>query len=49
MKKQIPCEVYSRVVGYFRPIDRWNSGKRSEFHERITFAPLTKQELDNAS
>ncbi|MBS7654427.1 MAG: ribonucleoside triphosphate reductase [Candidatus Bathyarchaeia archaeon] len=31
------CEVYSRVVGYFRPIDQWNDGKQSEFRIRRTF------------
>jgi len=28
------CEVYSRVVGYFRPVDQWNDGKQSEFKIR---------------
>ena len=32
--KQIPVEVYSRVVGYFRPVNQWNKGKREEFSER---------------
>lgn len=31
---KIPCETYSRVVGYFRPVDQWNHGKRTEFKER---------------
>ena len=35
--RQIPCEVYSRVVGYYRPIHNWNKGKRQEFNERVTF------------
>ena len=29
-----PCEVYSRVVGYLRPISQWNDGKRAEFELR---------------
>jgi len=29
-----PCEVYSRVVGYLRPVQQWNFGKRQEFKER---------------
>ena len=33
-----PCEVYSRVVGYFRPVQQWNEGKREEFKERRGFA-----------
>ncbi len=32
--KVIPCEVYSRVVGYFRPVQNWNPGKQQEFNER---------------
>ena len=34
---QSKCEVYSRIVGYFRPIDQWNDGKQSEFRIRRTF------------
>jgi hypothetical protein len=28
------CEVYSRVVGYYRPVQQWNLGKQEEFKER---------------
>ena len=31
------CEVYSRVVGYIRPITQWNPGKQSEYEDRVTF------------
>lgn len=31
------CEVYSRIVGYLRPVDQWNDGKRAEFQIRKTF------------
>ena len=30
-------EVYSRVVGYLRPVKQWNSGKQTEFCMRKTF------------
>jgi ribonucleoside-triphosphate reductase len=30
-------EVYSRVVGYLRPVDQWNDGKQAEFKIRKTF------------
>jgi len=33
----VPCEVYSRVVGYLRPISQWNKGKREEFKQRKEF------------
>lgn len=29
-----PCEVYSRIVGYLRPVQQWNNGKQQEFGER---------------
>lgn len=31
------CEVYSRVVGYLRPVSQWNDGKQAEFSMRKTF------------
>jgi len=31
---KVPCEVYSRIVGYLRPIRNWNVGKKQEFAER---------------
>ena len=31
------CEVYSRVVGYLRPIQQWNKGKQQEFKDRLEF------------
>jgi anaerobic ribonucleoside-triphosphate reductase len=30
----VRAEVYSRVVGYYRPVTDWNEGKREEFKER---------------
>jgi len=32
--KRQKCEVYSRVVGYLRPVSQWNDGKQAEFAER---------------
>lgn len=31
---KVPVEVYSRVVGYFRPVNQWNKGKQEEFINR---------------
>lgn len=31
------CEVYSRVVGYIRPVQQWNKGKKKEFADRKEF------------
>jgi len=30
-------EVYSRIVGYFRPVANWNKGKQQEFADRKTY------------
>jgi len=29
-----PTEVYSRIVGYYRPVQNWHVGKQEEFKER---------------
>ncbi|WP_372643474.1 ribonucleoside triphosphate reductase [Ancylomarina sp.] len=31
------CEVYSRIVGYLRPVDQWNNGKQAEYKDRKLF------------
>ena len=31
------CEVYSRAVGYIRPVQQWNKGKQKEFADRKEF------------
>jgi hypothetical protein len=31
------CEIYSRVVGYHRPVQNWNHGKKAEFQDRVEF------------
>jgi ribonucleoside-triphosphate reductase len=31
------CEVYSRIVGYFRPVANWNVGKKQEFSDRVEY------------
>lgn len=30
-------EVYSRVVGYIRPVQQWNKGKQAEFADRLEY------------
>ena len=32
-----PCEVYSRIVGYLRPVQQWNKGKKEEFSDRKVY------------
>ena len=36
-EKRTECEVYSRVVGYMRPVKQWNLGKQQEFSDRKLF------------
>jgi hypothetical protein len=38
MKCGKECEVYSRVVGYCRPVKGWNLGKKEEWKERTAFS-----------
>lgn len=33
-----PCEVWTRVMGYFRPVSEFNIGKKSEYVERKCFS-----------
>ncbi len=36
-EKRQKAEVYSRIVGYLRPVSQWNNGKKQEFQKRKTF------------
>lgn len=44
--KVIPTEIYSRVVGYFRPTFTWNEGKVEEFNDRI-FLDIENERIDS--
>ena len=35
------CEVYSRVVGYLRPVSQWNDAKKAEYDIREMYLPET--------
>lgn len=35
--KGLECEVWTRVMGYHRPVSEFNKGKKSEFKERVYF------------
>ena len=37
MKERTPCEIYTRVMGYYRPVSCFNDGKKSEFYSRECF------------
>ena len=40
-----PCEVYTRVMGYIRPVSNYNQGKKSEFYSRKYFE---ESKVDNS-
>ena len=48
-KVKIPCEVYSRIVGYLRPVQNWHQGKQQEFAERKTFQVSDAAHREEAS
>ena len=33
------AEVYSRITGYYRPVQNWNDGKSQEYKDRVTYSP----------
>ena len=36
-ERRVKTEVYSRVVGYLRPVRQWNRGKKAEWGDRVNF------------
>ena len=36
-KIQVPCEVFTRVCGFYRPVNHFNPGKKEEYNERKLF------------
>jgi hypothetical protein len=48
-KKKVPCEVYSRIVGYLRPVHNWNKGKQQEFADRRPYAVQAESESESAN
>lgn len=38
------CEVYSRIVGYLRPVAQWNAGKQAEYSLRETYVVDAEKE-----
>ena len=45
-KRRIKARVFSRVVGYYAPVDNWNKGKRQEWAERRTYDVPTTGTLE---
>ena len=34
--QKVKCEIYSRISGYYRPVQQWNKAKQEEFSDRKT-------------
>jgi hypothetical protein len=47
-RKKCEVEVFSRVTGFFRPVQSWNKGKTSEFGDRKQYnIGMAKETLEN--
>lgn len=46
-EERTACEIWTRVMGYFRPQTSFNKGKRSECSERICFTEEKYESKDN--
>ncbi len=48
--KRQPTEIWTRVMGYHRPVSQFNVGKKSEYHSRLYFEeptiPCHEEETD---
>jgi hypothetical protein len=49
MNKTIPCEIYDRVCGYYRPVNQANHGKRQEIADRKRYSNKQIEEVLNES
>lgn len=50
---KVPTEIYSRISGYYRPVNQWNRGKQEEFACRVTMnisgeSAVISEELQSA-
>ena len=36
-EERVECEIWSRVMGYYRPVSEWNIGKIQEHKDRVYF------------
>ena len=43
------CEIWTRVMGYYRPIENYNLGKRSEYKERKCFKEVSCEDTTSCS
>lgn len=48
-EERTKCEVWSRVMGYHRPVSEWNIGKKAEFACRTPYKIEIKKEIKQAA
>jgi len=44
-EERTECEIWSRVMGYLRPVENWNKGKKQEFKDRVCYSEQTTTEV----
>ena len=44
--KKIPCQIFSRIVGYVRPLGSWNDAKKHEFAKRKVYKVPSNEQLE---
>ena len=37
IRERTKCEIFSRIVGYLRPVSQWNDGMQTQFYDRKMF------------
>jgi anaerobic ribonucleoside-triphosphate reductase len=47
--KRTKCTVYTRVMGYHRPVESFNIGKKGEHKERVQFVENPTEKLQNCA
>ena len=54
-KERQPCEIWTRCMGYHRPVSWFNRGKKAEYYERVCFTEekalkrINEEKKDNAA
>lgn len=44
--KRVPCEVFSRVTGYYRPVQNYNDAQKAQYFDRVTYSLKNVQGLN---
>lgn len=48
-KERQACEIWTRVMGYHRPLSEFNKGKKQEYYERLCYTEdKAKEKLDGS-